>query len=46
MLLGADVLSRVVIPPTVLPNGSITAFLGAPVFLSILLKGGRQSCWK
>ena len=46
VLLGADVLSRVVIPPTVLPIGAITSFLGAPVFLSILLKGGRQSCWK
>ena len=46
VLLAADVLSRVVIPPTVLPIGAITSFLGAPVFLSILLKGGRQSCWK
>lgn len=46
VLLGADVLSRVVIPPTVLPIGSITAFLGAPVFLSILLKGGRHGCWR
>ena len=46
VLLGADVLSRAVIPPTVLPIGAITSFLGAPVFLSILLKGGRQSCWK
>ena len=46
VLLAADVLSRVVIPPTVLPIGAITSFLGAPVFLSILLKGGRQPCWK
>ena len=46
LMLCADVVSRSVIPPTVLPIGAITSFLGAPVFLSILLKGGRQSCWK
>ena len=43
LMLWADVLSRSVIPPTVLPIGAITSFLGAPLFLYILMKGGRRS---
>ena len=43
LMLCADVVSRCVIPPTVLPIGAITSFLGAPLFLYILFKGGRRS---
>ena len=39
----ADLVSRVLIAPTILPVGAITSFLGAPVFLYLLLKGGSRS---
>ncbi|QBF30459.1 iron ABC transporter permease [Thalassococcus sp. S3] len=38
LLLGADVISRMVIAPAELPIGIVTAVLGAPVFLWILLR--------
>ncbi len=38
LLLLADILSRIVVAPAELPIGIITAVLGAPVFLSILLR--------
>ena len=38
LLLGADILSRVIIAPAELPIGIVTAVLGAPVFLWILLR--------
>jgi iron complex transport system permease protein len=37
-----DVVARVVIPPAELPVGIITAIVGAPVFLWILLRESRQ----
>nr|WP_122073186.1 iron ABC transporter permease [Pseudophaeobacter sp. EL27] len=37
LLLGADMIARVVVAPAELPIGIITAILGAPVFLWILL---------
>ena len=42
LLLLADLVSRIVIAPVVLPVGAITSFLGAPVFLYLLLKGGGR----
>ena len=42
LLLLADLFSRVVIAPVELPVGAVTSFLGAPVFLYLLLKGGRR----
>lgn len=39
LLLFADVLSRIVLAPQTLPVGAITAFLGAPLFLYLLLRG-------
>lgn len=42
LLLLADLVSRIVIAPVVLPVGAITSFLGAPVFLYLLLKGGER----
>jgi len=38
MLLGSDVISRTIIAPAELPIGIVTATLGAPVFLWILLR--------
>ena len=38
LLLGADILSRLLIAPAELPIGIVTAVLGAPVFLWILLR--------
>ncbi len=38
LLLGADMISRTVIAPAELPIGIVTAILGAPVFLWILLR--------
>lgn len=38
LLVGADILSRVLVAPAELPIGIITAILGAPVFLSILMR--------
>ncbi len=43
LLILADLVSRVLIAPVILPVGAITSFLGAPVFLWLLLrKGGRS----
>ncbi|HIW21962.1 MAG TPA: iron ABC transporter permease [Candidatus Dorea intestinavium] len=42
LLVLGDILSRMLIPPVILPIGAITAFLGAPLFLVLLLKGGKK----
>ena len=42
LLLLADWACRVIIPPVELPVGAVTSFLGAPVFLWLLLKGGAR----
>ncbi|OLP62395.1 iron ABC transporter [Xaviernesmea oryzae] len=39
LLLGADMISRLVAAPAELPIGIITALAGAPVFLAILIRG-------
>lgn len=41
LLIGADMLARSLTPPAELPIGIITACLGAPVFLWILLRRAR-----
>lgn len=38
MLVGADIIARSVVAPAELPIGIVTAILGGPVFLSILLR--------
>ena len=43
LLLAADVASRVILPPAVLPIGALTSFLGAPLFLYLCLKGGNRT---
>lgn len=41
LLLAADTLSRTIVAPSEMPIGVITAFLGAPVFIVILIKRKR-----
>lgn len=41
LLLLADTFGRCVAAPVVLPIGAITSFLGAPMFLFLLFKGGN-----
>jgi iron complex transport system permease protein len=41
LVVGADLLARVVMPPTELPLGAVTAVLGVPFFLLQLRRGDR-----
>lgn len=43
LLLMADIVSRVIIAPVILPIGALTSFLGAPIFLYLLFKGGKKN---
>ena len=43
LLLGADLIARTIVSPAELPIGIVTAILGAPFFLWLLLKGRRLS---
>lgn len=43
LMLVVDVVARVVVPPAELPVGIITALVGAPVFLWILLRQQRRA---
>ena len=42
LLLLGDLFARTVISPVILPIGAITSFLGGPLFLYLLFKGGRR----
>lgn len=42
LLLLSDTVARLAIAPIILPIGAITSFLGAPLFLYLLFKGGKQ----
>lgn len=42
LLLAADTVARVIIAPQVLPVAVLTSFLGAPVFIYLILKGRRM----
>ena len=42
LLLLGDLIARVAIMPIILPIGAITSFLGGPLFLYLLFKGGRK----
>lgn len=44
LLLLGDLFARVVVSPMVLPIGAITSFLGGPLFLYLLFKGGTKEC--
>ena len=41
LLLLGDLFARTVISPAILPIGAITSFLGGPLFLYLLFKGGK-----
>ena len=41
LLLLSDIVSRLLIAPTVLPIGALTSFLGAPLFLYLIVTGGK-----
>lgn len=38
LLLGSDMISRVVVAPTIIPVGIITSFIGVPLFMYLLLR--------
>lgn len=42
LLLSADTVARVLLSPTVLPVGIVTSFLGAPLFIYLLLHGEER----
>lgn len=42
LLLLSDTVARLVIQPIVLPIGAITSFLGAPLFMYLIFKGGKR----
>jgi len=42
LLLAADIASRTLVAPAVLPIGALTSFLGAPLFLYLIMKGGMK----
>ena len=42
LLLLSDIVSRTLLSPTVLPIGALTSFLGAPLFLYLIVKGGKR----
>ncbi len=42
LLLGADTLARTVLSPLILPVGVLTAFMGVPLFLHLLLRRGAR----
>ncbi|HOP56555.1 MAG TPA: iron ABC transporter permease, partial [bacterium] len=42
LLLLADTFARIIIAPVVLPVGAVTSFIGAPIFLYLLIKGYKR----
>jgi len=44
-LLVSDTLARTIIAPRVLPVGILTSFLGAPLFIYLILKGKERGYW-
>ncbi|MDR2632038.1 MAG: iron ABC transporter permease [Treponema sp.] len=41
IMIAADIVSRMLVAPTVLPIGALTSFLGAPLFLYMIIKKGN-----
>jgi len=41
LMLAADLVSRMLLAPTILPIGALTSFLGAPLFLYMIIKKGN-----
>jgi iron complex transport system permease protein len=44
-LLVSDTIARTLLAPVVLPVGILTSFLGAPLFLYLLIKGIGKGYW-
>jgi iron complex transport system permease protein len=42
LLLLSDTVARLAVQPIILPIGAITSFLGAPLFLYLIFKGGKR----
>ena len=42
LLLLSDTVARLLVQPVILPIGAITSFLGAPLFLYLIFKGGKR----
>jgi len=42
LLLSPDTVARVIVAPYILPVAVLTAFMGAPVFIYLLLRGYRR----
>lgn len=45
LLVAADALARTIVAPAELPIGIVTTLLGAPVFISLLLREKRRLTW-
>jgi iron complex transport system permease protein len=43
LVVGADILSRIIWPPQVIPIGIMTSFLGVPFFFYLLMKKARRN---
>ena len=43
IILMADIASRMIAAPAILPIGAITSFLGAPLFIYLIIKKGKQA---
>jgi iron complex transport system permease protein len=43
VLIFADTFARLIIEPVILPVGAVTSFLGAPLFLILLMKGAGRA---
>jgi iron complex transport system permease protein len=43
LLVGADMIARTIVTPTELPIGVVTAFIGAPFFMALLMKAKRKN---
>ena len=41
LMIAADIVSRMLVAPTVLPIGALTSFLGAPLFFYMIMKKGN-----
>ena len=42
LLLLADTFGRLILQPIILPIGAITSFLGAPLYILIIMRGGKK----
>ena len=43
ILIAADTFGRTIIAPVILPVGAVTSFLGAPLFLAVLVRGAGRN---